>query len=688
MICVPSAFRLSATLTLLMSMSGLVTQAQPAKIPPADSGEQAVLPAIPPIKRVLPPEGIEVPTNVRERLVKELEAIGQRFVEIKDHELSADIFVFIKAVTYALENREFYDPKDFAKADALLKEANLRLDQLAAGKHPWTTATGTVVRGFHSGIDGFPQPYGAVIPKDHDLSKVAPLYVWLHGRGDKQTDLHFIYERMSKPGQIAPPGAIVVHAFGRQCVGYKHAGEVDVIEATMHAEKQYNTDPKRRVLIGFSMGGAGAWHVGAHFADHFRVVAPGAGFAETAQYVKLKPEDYPAWYEQKLWGHYDTPAYVRNLFNCDVFAYSGELDRQIQAARVMEAAYQSEGRELTHLIGPKTEHKYEPTVLKELLAKIDEAVKKPAEDPPKKVSLQTRTLRYARQHWLQLFRLEEHWQDTRVDATLDGSQFDVTTKNVAFLGIMLPKDIHDKDGKVQITIDGQNLVVERSSKGSDEICAIYKTDGKWAHEDLAKLYTRVQEKVKRIDSHGPIDDAYRNTFVVVTPSGKSKNARFQAWQEFELEHFRSRWRSLMRAELRVIKDTEVTDQIIKLANLSLWGDADSNSVIKQIAADLPIKRAGEDWVVGTEKYDAATHVPVMIYPNPLDKNNWPPKYVVLNSGLTFREAHDKTNSQQNPKLPDWAMIDLTQVPDASAPGKIVNAGFFDEKWELKPVSKK
>ena len=59
------------------------------------------------------------------------------------------------------------------------------------------------------------------------------------------------------------------------------------------------------------------------------------------------------------------------------------------------------------------------------------------------------------------------------------------------------------------------------------------------------------------------------------------------------------------------------------------------------------------------------------------------KYVVLNSGPTHREGHDRTNSLQNPKLPDWAIVDLRQVPDALLPGKIVATGFFDESWKLK-----
>ena len=35
------------------------------------------------------------------------------------------------------------------------------------------------------------------------------------------------------------------------------------------------------------------------------------------------------------------------------------------------------------------------------------------------------------------------------------------------------------------------------------------------------------------------------------------------------------------------------------------------------------------------------------------------------------------------RLPDWALIDLDQAPDALAAGKVIAAGFFDEEWKLK-----
>ena len=70
--------------------------------------------------------------------------------------------------------------------------------------------------------------------------------------------------------------------------------------------------------------------------------------------------------------------------------------------------------------------------------------------------------------------------------------------------------------------------------------------------------------------------------------------------------------------------------------------------------------------------------PALIYPNPLNAD----RYVVLNSGFTFREYDYLNNARQVPKLPDWAIVDLRTPPNSRAPGKIVAADFFNESWEL------
>ena len=57
----------------------------------------------------------------------------------------------------------------------------------------------------------------------------------LSGRGDKDTDLYFIHGREGHKGQIQPAGAIVLDVFGRQCLGFKSAGETDIFEAIASA---------------------------------------------------------------------------------------------------------------------------------------------------------------------------------------------------------------------------------------------------------------------------------------------------------------------------------------------------------------------------------------------------------------------------------------------------------------------
>ena len=72
-------------------------------------------------------------------------------------------------------------------------------------------------------------------------------------------------------------------------------------------------------------------------------------------------------------------------------------------------------------------------------------------------------------------------------------------------------------------------------------------------------------------------------------------------------------------------------------------------------------------------------MPVLIYPNPLN----PKRYVVLNSGFTFREYDYLNNARQVPKLPDFAVIDI-DVPVSARAGGVVAAGFFTRSGGCRP----
>ena len=610
-----------------------------------------------PIPRRIPPAGKPVPPEAKTKLRVDLAALRAEAAKFNGNPLLPDVEIYLKAVELALEFGEFYKPKaDVPKAERALATARKRLDDLMDTQSPWELENGLVVRGYRSKIDDSPQPYGLEIPERLDLSRKVPLYVWLHGRGDSQTDLHFLDQRSKQnwPFKGLLDDGIVLHPFGRQCIGYKSAGEIDVIDAVDHVIANYNVDPTRIALMGFSMGGAGAWHLGAHYAEKWSVVHAGAGFVDVKRYQKLGPDQLPSAVEQTLWGLYDVPNYGRNLLNIPVVAYSGENDKQKDAADYMAEVFEKNGAKLTHYVGPGMGHKYHPETIKGVATSVKKSLATRKIPPQRSIRLQTRTLRYHKYQWLHLTGLGKHWLDTRVEASLKSpARLLLKTKNVTALTIRRPLPRN-----ATIQIDATTLTLSDASRS---ILLERDQEGAWSFADK-------EDRTGKIPGlQGPIDDAFLAPFMVVTPTGKSKDAALDQWVDFELEHFKTRWRALFRGDLRIKPDTAVTAQDGEQYNLVLFGTPESNTLISDALAQMPLAWPPEP-----------NRVLLSIYPNPRS----PKRYLVLNSGPTFREGHDRTNSLQNPKLGDWAIIDLSEPPGPERPGKIIRAGFFDENWQL------
>ena len=172
--------------------------------------------------------------------------------------------------------------------------------------------------------------------------------------------------------------------------------------------------------------------------------------------------------------------------------------------------------------------------------------------------------------------------------------------------------------------------------------------------------------------------------IVVLPDDKPDGTATDKWARIEADHFLVRWRSLMRGDAILRKASEVTEQDIKDCHLNIWGTPSTNSLLRRLLVSKGVSDVitWNDKVlkIGNQEGPVGSSVPVLCYPNPLN----PSRYIILNSGLTFREAHDKTNSLQNPKLPDWAILDIVQAPSAESAGKVIAADFFDSHWQVLP----
>ena len=139
------------------------------------------------------------------------------------------------------------------------------------------------MRGYRSAVDGSVQPYGLIIPESYDGSRPVRLDLVLHGRGATLNEVSFIAAHESATPLPAAQDFIQLEVFGRGNNAYRWAGEADVFEALDSVEKRYRIDPARIVLRGFSMGGAGTWHIGLHHPARWVAMEAGAGFTETTQ---------------------------------------------------------------------------------------------------------------------------------------------------------------------------------------------------------------------------------------------------------------------------------------------------------------------------------------------------------------------------------------------------------------------
>jgi hypothetical protein len=352
----------------------------------------------------------------------------------------------------------------------------------------------------------------------------------------------------------------------------------------------------------------------------------------------------------------------------------------------MEKAAAAEGVKLERLVGPKTEHKYHPETRQELERRLDTYAAKGRNPVPQKVRFATWTLRYHTCHWVRLDGLERHWSRARVEAEIKDGGIHATTENVTDIDFVFPpgrSPFRDPWAPVAVTIDGARVVARSGVVGSfgkdsgEQILSLHKKAGVWTAGGQ-----RADGLRKVAHLQGPIDDAFLDRFIIVKPTRDPMHERTGAWAAAECDRAIRDWRTVFRGEPLVDTDFEMEEY--GRSNLVLFGDPSSNrllaDMLKHWPDKLPVKWSDGKLVMGDKTYPADSHMPVLIFPNPLNQN----RYVVLNSGITFREGNTVSNALQVPKLPDYAIIDVTAPADPGAPGKVVDAGFFGEKWELLP----
>jgi hypothetical protein len=656
---------------LFSAVAAFVAVAEPAPTSAQDkkSDKKKAQQKYDPPKAQKPDEAtLKVIAEKTERLRNAIAALEKKLEgKATDDDLLIEVEIYLKAAENIVRFAEWYSASSGKWALATLDQGLARAKQAEGGKAVWRDAPGKwVVRAYRSTIDGSIQPYAVLLPQDFgkDPKKKWRLDVVLHGRDGSLTEAKFIATHQG----TAPKNLdfIQLEPYGRGNNAYRWAGETDVFEAMSgggrwHGPPDY-VDPGRVVLRGFSMGGAGTWHIGLHHPARFCVIGPGAGFTSTHGYIANLAKELPE-YQEKCLSIYDAYLYAENAFNVPVVAYSGEKDAQKKAADNIENALKGfkEPLRFTHLVAPGLEHRMPKEWQDKAEIEYRKFADKSRTNYPNEMRFVTYTLRYGRCGFAQIERLEEHYKKSVLDIRRIKDGFEIRTENIAMFGAP------DGTDRTKFVIDGQRI---------DGVGSFVKIDGKWVKD--SRLYKENYAKGKRPGRQGPIDDAFTNWFEVVEPSEAGWHAEIVKYSLAAVDQFAALWDRYFRGKLRMKADHEYDPRA--RTNLVLFGDPQSNPLIAKVLPKLPITWTKEKLVVNGVEYDPKTHVPVLIYPNPLNENR---TYVVINSGHTFKEADLKgTNALLYPRLGDWAVIKPTPTAKDPAAYEVVAAGLFDENWQF------
>ncbi|MGL6073654.1 MAG: alpha/beta hydrolase family protein [Fimbriiglobus sp.] len=468
-----------------------------------------------------------------------------------------------------------------------------------------------------------------------------------------------------KPVKEGP--AVILEPYGRGNNAYRWAGERDVFDARsaymsmgFGKSQRYLT---QGVLRGFSMGGAGAWHLGLHIPGEFIGLMPGAGFTTTHGYIAKLPNPLPD-YQEKCLRMYDAVLYAENLTRIRTVAYSGELDKQKAAADNIENALKALPGpfRFKHLVAPGLEHK----ITSEWVAKVEEEYQKLAKIPtPNDFRFVTYSPLWGGGFMQYILAQDKPYEKSVLDVKYSQNTgiTSVTTENVRAFKLI------SSLGK--LLIDGQEfpeLVTQKEKEFSLGQC-LAKVQGKWKRVHVNEYLKEFPSVIKHATQAGPIDAAFMSPFSVVVSQkieGPTATSIMASHSRMKYE-----WNKWMRAELPKPQQYDFGNRVI-------FGDYTSPEVQK-ILPKLPITWTAEKLVVNGVEYDPKTHYPVMIYPDSEKTGSC----IVLNSGHTFHEKEFQgTNAGLYPRLGDWAVLKVAPTKEDPANTETVAAGLFDADWKF------
>ena len=137
--------------------------------------------------------------------------------------------------------------------------------------------------------------YLLYLPADYgkDQEKQWPLIFFLHGAGERGTDLNLVTKH-GPPKLVKDDPNFPFVVLSPQCPEGRFWDNFTLLTLLDDAISNYRIDPDRVYLTGISMGGYGTWSLATHYPERFAAIAPICGGGELIPAIYLI-KDLPIW---------------------------------------------------------------------------------------------------------------------------------------------------------------------------------------------------------------------------------------------------------------------------------------------------------------------------------------------------------------------------------------------------------
>lgn len=521
----------------------------------------------------------------------------------------------------------------------------LAMSGLAAATEVWRAGPQVVT--YFSRVDDTDQPYALYVPPAYDPQTAYPLVISLHGRGsDHRHNLRQVLGKASLSGETEVAASRYFPAFpevnflvaaplARGAVGYEGIGERDVYDVLDDVKRRFRVDEERIYLTGVGSGGGGALRLAVTRPDLWAAVA-------------VVSPDVPE----------EVGELAGNALHIPVKFFQGRLDPLVRPAQTKfwVELLQSSGAQAEYVEFPGVRHNaweraYRDAAIFEWFSRFRR------ERHPDRVVYRTRRYKYSSAYWVRLDGFTPGVL-ARVEARFVGpGEIVVKTENVD--GFTLNLTGHPGAVKtMRVEINGARLKIQRGPLSFRREAAGWKQQV-WVPERGEKGRGR----------EGPLAEALADRHIYVYGTGGGASPAEVARRRTEAAKA-AEWsgRNLpVMASFRVLADEEVGAEELQSSNLVLFGNAETNSVIRRLGSSLPIALHS-----GAADYG-------LLYIYPVGQ-----RYVVINSGLPWWTRVEMLLPRLPLGAPPWMM--LRRFGDfvlyRGGIDQIIVEGSFDRWWGI------